>query len=202
MSKNINNIDDLLRDSFEDFSSEPSPAVRSKVSAMVRSFNFFKFNLGSFNVFYLAALILGTTLILSFSTGLFSSGKERDVINKKTEQKKITTVESETNEDKSGQDKPVIEKEQNSLKNAIVKTKSVSGSSVSISKNIGEVENLNTTETKPGVTRIEIKSSDSSESNERLIVHDTIVNTVKIIVTDTIKTEVHQTIEVKNNRKK
>jgi hypothetical protein len=203
MSRNINNIDDLLRDSFEDFSSEPSPAVRAKLSTSVRNFNFLKFNPGSFNVFYLTAIILGTSAIVSFSTGVFSSDSEYSETTKNTELKKDTATESS-----------VIEKTTNS--DVIVPNTEITASEKNIVNSNGffvpQTDVVNDSELSvfsPGIINqsdnFETEAGEIADSNsipeEKSFIFDTIVETVKIVVTDTITTEVRKTVEMRKNRR-
>jgi hypothetical protein len=202
MSKNINNIDDLLRESFEDFSSAPSPETRAKVSTAVRSFNFFRFSLGNFNIFYMTAIIIGGTMILGFTTGIFSSDSEkryqkqqnnilRDTINESSE---INTNNSETDVQKNTNSKY----ENNYLEKhnvfSVTKMETVSNPDESFSQETITNESNGETLTK------EVGES-NLQSGENKIVYDTIVETVKVLITDTITKEVHQTVEMKKNKK-
>jgi len=92
MKTNSGNIDNLLRNSLENFSSQPATSVRANVSLKIKKFNFFKFNPGSFNVFYLSTLIIGFSTILSFSLGLFENENDTALTEtKQTEEIKKTS---------------------------------------------------------------------------------------------------------------
>jgi hypothetical protein len=202
MSNNYNNIDDLLRESFDDFSSAPSPELRAKVSVKVRNFNFFKFNPWSFNIFYLTAIVLGTTAIISFSTGAVGFNNETPISENSTK-----TEEKIFDETKTVLELPLTKTENNSVEKEIIKndiannqvllnheTKTVSNSSsIVIESNSTKNSNASLIE------QNEIKTPNST-TTEKTIILDTIVETVKIIVVDTVETEVHRTVEVKKNR--
>ncbi|MDD3740407.1 MAG: hypothetical protein PHH30_04130 [Bacteroidales bacterium] len=195
MSKNINNIDDLLRDSFEDFSSAPSPKIRAKLSAKLRYFNFFKFNPGTFNIFYLTAIILGTSATIIYSTSPSDNNSSKITIKSENLENNINTKEdtctflldteksiSQTNETSVDNSKSVI-------------VKNDTGEDASISpENVSENEIF--------IHENEINDSGNSEPIEKSVIFDTIINAEKIVITDTIKTEVHKTVEVKKKKDK
>lgn len=197
MSRNINNIDDLLRDSFEDFSSAPSPVIRAKISKSIKNFNFLRFNPGSFNVFYMAAIVLGTSVVVSISTGVFSSEYQYSETIKSTELGKDTATEQSavvTNFEATLQNTDEINiSEKNAWKsnNSTLKQSSVNNvTDLNASGKSDNFENKSVIITEPNLIQ-----------EEKSFIFDTIVETVKIVVTDTIKTEVRKTVEMKKNRR-
>jgi len=200
MSKNINNIDDLLRDDFEDFSSDVSPDVRAKVSNAVRSFNFFRFSPGNFNVFYLTAIIIGTSVILSFTTGIFTTGTRETNQTKPNNQKINSTVESS---DKTVNSETDVQNNENTLfenktesQSVFPMTKIINSSNTDGNDSQESIFQDGNVET---LSNEIVETNSSTEGNK--IVYDTIVETVKVFITDTITNEVHQTVEVKKNKK-
>jgi DNA-binding transcriptional regulator YbjK len=202
MSNNYNNIDDLLRESFDDFSSAPSPELRAKVSVKVRHFNFFKFNPWSFNIFYLAAIVLGTTAIISFSTGAVGFNNETPVSEKSTK-----TEERKSEETKTVLELPLTNTENKSVEKEIIKN-DIANNQVILNQETKNVSNTSSNIIESNLTKNsnvsllvqnEINTTNSA-TTEKTIIFDTIVETVKILVVDTVKTEVHRTVEVKKNR--
>ncbi len=200
MSRNINNIDDLLRSSFEDFSSAPSPAVRAKVSKSIKNFNFLRFNPGSFNVFYLAAIVLGTSVVVSISAGVFSSESEHPGTTKNAESGRNSAVEQSvivTNSGKIVHDSEIADFEENTEENnnfPLQQTVTDNYTDLNVSeKSVSQSDNSE--------AEVAVITETDSIPEEKLFVFDTIVETVKIVVADTIKTEVRKTVEVKKNRR-
>lgn len=200
MSRNINNIDDLLRDSFEDFSSAPSPAVRAKVSKSIKNFNFLRFNPGSFNVFYLAAIVLGTSVVVSISAGVFSSGSEHPGTTKNAESGRNSDAEKSvivTNSEKIVHDSEIADFEENIEENNnfnVPQTVTDNYSDLNVfEKSVCQSDNSE--------AEVTVITETDSIPEEKLFVFDTIVETVKIVITDTIKTEVRKTVEMKKNRR-
>jgi hypothetical protein len=204
MSNNYNNIDDLLRESFDDFSSAPSPEVRAKVSAKVKMFNFLRFNPSSFNIFYTLALVIGTSVIVTLSTGFFSTGTDEVIkpINIVTPEVGIKTTEeintsnSENTIETSNTNKAIVQN--TGVKNEVV-------------RNQGSAQNNNSvvfTESTEAIFENSDDDSIKTSSNiiageiteEKIVVYDTVVNNVHITVTDTVKTEIHKTVEVRKNK--
>lgn len=195
MSRNINNIDDLLRDSLEDFSSAPSPVIRAKISKSIKNFNFLRFNPGSFNVFYMAAIVLGTSVVVSISAGVFSSEYQYSKTIKSTELEKDTATEqSVTNFEATLQNTDEI--------NISEKNAGKSNNSTLKQSSVNNVTDLNVSGKSD---HFENESIIITETNlipeEKSFIFDTIVETVKIVVTDTIKTEVRKTVKMKKNRR-
>ncbi|HOZ29729.1 MAG TPA: hypothetical protein PLL66_02330 [Bacteroidales bacterium] len=188
MSKNINNLDDLLRDSFEDFSSAPSPDIRAKLSAKLRYFNFFKFNPGTFNIFYLTAIILGTSATIIYSTSPSDNNSSKITIKSENLENKTSTQEDTctnllyTEKSISQTDEIFVD----NSKSVIVKNDTWEDASIS-PENVSENE---------------INDSGNSEPIEKSVIFDTIINAEKIVITDTIKTEIHKTVEVKKKKDK
>ncbi|HNQ67860.1 MAG TPA: hypothetical protein PKN32_05745 [Bacteroidales bacterium] len=199
MSKNINNIDDLLRDSFEDFSSAPSPDIRAKLSAKLRYFNFFKFNPGSFNIFYLTAIILGTTATIVFSIG---PQEIKDNPIKPIETEKIINITPEKNCNTIEGINITSDFSKNSITNeiSIDNPKSIISETNSSENSTESPENVFLNDT--FINQTEKNDTGNSEVIEKNVIFDTIINPEKIIITDTVKTEIHKTVEVKNKKNK
>ena len=223
MSNKINNIDDLLRNSFEDFSSTPSPKLRAKVSGQVRMLNFLKFNPGSFNVFYLAAIVLGTSAIILSISNINDSNK-KGIYQPLTEN--YLAIDDENIElgnntkapIENSNEKNIFLLQENTPTNSMsekIQKSSIASNDV-INKGISETKILSNYETikiNSGIKDSALPISNVSElqdensiltnslSAEKTIIFDTIIETNTIIVTDTIKTQVHKTVELKKNRK-
>jgi len=195
MSTNYNNIDEMLSDSFEDFSSAPSPSVRAKMSKRIRHFNFFKFSAGSFNIFYLVAIILGTSLIFSYSSGVFNNDS--------------TKITNTIIKDNHQSDQMIEKTDNNTVTNSNIKTETKNNNKntetvISAEKSdikfspelISDEKDITVEQTQV----VESNQEDVTFSTEKIIIYDTVVETEKIIITDTINKEVHKTVEVKKNR--
>lgn len=87
--ENKNNIDDLLNKSFENFEAPVSQNLRLQMSKKVVKFNFFKFNPGTFNIFYLAPVIIGASIMLVVGINSLNDNTNEhttsDIINIETE---------------------------------------------------------------------------------------------------------------------
>jgi len=228
MENSINNMDNLLKNSFEDFSSAPIESVRAKVSAKVLKFNFFRFNIASFNVFYLVAIIIGVSTTLAIVSGVFETKNTGSkIIERKVDQIDIIEHNNSGEENASVENAIKTILTSNTIENSpsnnnnpvekIIFTEEITQTSSHI-----EIENVEETDSNTEIItefqdrneNIDIIENDnsnpivdvsiSSEIEEELptvIIYDTIFTTNKIIVVDTIKIEVHKEIKVKKSRR-
>ncbi|MDD3685986.1 MAG: hypothetical protein PHE56_04375 [Bacteroidales bacterium] len=209
MKNSFNDIDNFLHDSFEDFSSEPAPALRSSISAKVRKFNFFRFNPMSFNIFYLIALIVGTGTIVSFATTGNDTYVAKNTVSPDKNIFELENLANQTNDDQISSHNLTPEFESitnNEINNNAHKS--------NISKKNTEIENVveNPIASNENHTVIvEEKTSNSlndkiivteiSTPIEKNIIFDTIIEEEKSTIIDTVNIEVRKTVEIKRKRK-
>jgi hypothetical protein len=209
MKNSFNDIDNFLRESFEDFSSEPAPAIRASVSAKVRKFNFFRFNPMSFNIFYLIALIVGTGTIVSFATTGNDTYIARNIVSSDKNIFELENLANQTNDEQISSNtlKPEFESvANNEINNNAYKS--------NINKKITEIEtavenpvnnNENHTvivdEKTSNTLTDKIMVNEISTPTEKNIIFDTIIEEEKSTIIDTVNIEVRKTIEIKRKRK-
>jgi hypothetical protein len=209
MKNSFNDIDNFLRDSFEDFSSDPAPELRTKVSASVRKFNFLRFNPWSFNIFYLVAIVVGTGTILSFATTgndtyfadkIVSPDKNIfevvSLVNQTAEEQLSSNIlnsefEEETNSEiKFSTDNSNTFKKNTEIEAAVENTVSNNDNHSSIA----EEKTSNTLTDKIIVNEI-------STPIEKNIIFDSVIEEEKSTIIDTVNIEVRKTVEIKRKRK-
>lgn len=229
MKTNSENIDNLLRNSLENYSSQPASSVRANVSLKVKKFNFFKFNPGSFNVFYLSTLILGFSAVLCFSFGLFENecknaltGTKHTIeINETSSNIVVEDINNEITENHISENNTstnvAIETPDNSINTRNYSTQTETNQFESnettneiITETIVELENtelINET----GIIEAEIVTnsdqkddaiSNESQNSTKTIIYDTVTNINHVSIVDTVKTEVRETIKIKRPRRK
>jgi hypothetical protein len=185
--------------------------------------NFLKFNPGSFNVFYLAAIVLGTSAIILSISNINDSNK-KGIYQPLTEN--YLAIDDENIElgnntkapIENSNEKNIFLLQENTPTNSMsekIQKSSIASNDV-INKGISETKILSNYETikiNSGIKDSALPISNVSElqdensiltnslSAEKTIIFDTIIETNTIIVTDTIKTQVHKTVELKKNRK-
>lgn len=208
MKNNFNDIDNFLRDSFEDFASEPAPEFRTKVSASVRKFNFFKFNPMSFNIFYLVAIIVGTGTIVSFATtdndtyiakslvypieNIFITTLPRnEILHNELATNAINPEFEVKKQNDFTFNNPSSDSQKHIVSNAIQNNVTTNNHNISIITEDKTSSSLNYKS-----TNFEI-----SAPVEKNIIFDTIIEEKNSTILDTINVEVRKTVEIKKKRK-
>lgn len=207
MKNSFNDIDNFLRNSFEDFTSEPSPALKSKVSASVRNFNFFRFNPMSFNIFYLVALIVGTGTIVSFATKSNDSSYAKRIVSPIENQFKTMLINNELREEQLTMNEIKVESEikpQTNINLSNTSTNSQKNAGVDAtdknSKIFKNVE-INTIENNSNTIKDQINVVEFPVPFEKNVIFDTIIEEEKSTILDTISVEVRKSVEFKRKRK-
>ena len=227
MINNENNIDNFLKNRFDDFSAPPAENVRAKVSSKVARFNFFRFSIASFNVFYLAALIIGVSTTLAFFSGVFDSGKSETINIEQTSNqnneventnsteenasiKQTQDIHSENPLNETSQIENIITEEKTVLAN--IPQTEISTNNVELNETISESEIVteiqdtnefsNNTVTEDRNADIDVSiNSQIDEGLPILIIYDTIYTTNKITIVDTVTTEIRKEVKVRKPRK-
>jgi len=194
-----NKIDDLLKENLDEFTSSPTPQVRAKISARIRYFNFLKFNPGSFNIFYLGAIVLGISATIVFSN-------EPQKV--KNTEEKVPTIK---NTDSIIEEKNIITNEDTVI-NVFMSDQQHKNHVYEETENSEFIKNEtieqmtetsdNEHETENSVIAVEKNDTIIPEAIEKNFIFDTIITPEIITITDTVKTEVHKTVEVKKKRNK
>lgn len=209
MKNSFNDIDNFLRDSFEDFSSEPAPALRSSISAKVRKFNFFRFNPMSFNIFYLIALIVGTGTIVSFATTGNDTYIAKNIVSPDKNIFELENLANQTNDEQISSNtlKPEFESVANNEINNNVNKSNINKKNTEIETAVENPVNNNENHTvivdeKTSNTLTDkIMVNEISTPTEKNIIFDTIIEEEKSTIIDTVNIEVRKTVEIKRKRK-
>ncbi len=221
MKTNSKNIDNLLRDSLENYSSQPAANVRASISFRAKKFNFFKFNPGSFNVFYLSTLMLGISAIISFSLGLFENESttietKQNIEIKETTKDLNTTYNNEITEENiettiaTETPNTPINTRNYSTQTENNQFEQIETSNKIIEEPIIDIENAESL-TETGIIETEIVAnsdekndpiSNESQNTTKTIIYDTVTNTNHVSIVDTVKTEVRETVKIKRPRRK
>lgn len=210
MNNNPKNIDDILKNSLSDYLSPPSQTVRKSMSEKIKIFNFFRFYPGKFNVFYLSGIII----LIFFIAGIVLSDDnktpehyktpetnnvhtEEKLINKQKEEIKKEKIISETELSKKEQAEKSYNPEFNDTKQK--EETSIIKKSEKKQENIDEKILTDTTKHKE-YTEIE-PNIESHDKHKKEIIYDTIIDTKKEIITDTVREEVQKTIRKRRGRR-
>jgi hypothetical protein len=206
MSDNYSHIDDLLKDRLGHDRQEGTPEQRTAFMKKAASHRFWNFYPAAFNVYYLALLIgliggmvLISTTILKDNSAMYEPANTVKELPESPEPKTVSLPvvnqnNAENNKDVDGQpstpvnaksdeipslkSEPEAEQEQTVLKNT-----EQSNDAADQDSSVNEVQTEIATDPLP-------------------VVYDTIIRETHVEVTDTMKTEVKQTIEVKKEDKK
>jgi hypothetical protein len=211
--KSINNIDDFLKDSLTDYSAPTSEYVKLQMAKKIKRFNFLKFNLGSFNIFYLGAVVIISTGILSFTPGIFNDSSDvtkAKIIDEQELNTNLPNSETKTIDPNETQ-QPNTNNNYLILKNTTDNTHKESDN-VSNNDNtyvsektdpfISETNDDIAPEDKNLITEITDSIKIDSISEPTTIVYDTVINKNQINVVDTVITNVHQTVKIKKPKKR
>ncbi|MDD4215706.1 MAG: hypothetical protein PHZ24_00010 [Bacteroidales bacterium] len=208
MSKN--KLDKQIRKSFENYEAPVSQEFKLKLSKKITRFNFLKFNLASFNIFYLTLAIIGIVLVLSVSlVAKNKSNNDNSIENNIHLLKKEPNIKSLDTTTKENNKKPIIA---DTIK---ITKKRVNDSETNLSNSEQTIDSSNTTKITVK-TDSQIINSDFINKNQKptnnpdtietqetkKTVYDTVVSNVNVTIKDTVKTVVRETIKIKKPRKK
>ncbi len=219
MSKN--KLDIKIRKSFENYEAPVSQEFKLKLSKKITRFNFLKFNLASFNIFYLSLAIIGIVLILSVS--LVAKNKSNNansiennfpLLKKEPNIKSPDTIITENNKKPIIADtikitrKRVNDSETNSSNSE--QTIDISNTTKITVKADSQIIKLDTiNQNLPLIISVDNKNQQSTDNSDTIevqetkkTVYDTVVSNVNITVKDTVKTVVREIIKIKKPRKK
>ncbi len=224
---NKNNIDDLLNKSFENFEAPVSQNLRMQMSKKVTRFNFFKFNPGTFNIFYLAPVIIGASIMLVVGINSLNDNTNENItsdINNAKIQNDNKTIsnqeienEIELSEENLNTQNEYTETSENTQTNEVVFDQSTQENTTIYNSELPdtnieeEIIEENITEktieesdsnTDKDLNQIETKPIITKSETDIEIVYDTIVSSQTITVTDTVKTVVNETVKIKKPRKR
>jgi len=222
---NKNNIDDLLNKSFENFEAPVSQNLRMQMSKKVTKFNFFKFNPGTFNVFYLAPVIIGASIMLVVGINSLNDNTNEnitsDINNAKiqNDNKTISNQEIE-NEIKLSEENLNTQNEYTETTESTLKKETIFDQSSQENTTIYNLElpdtNIEEEIIEENITEKTIEDTDSNtdkgvdqtepfitkSETDIEIVYDTIVSNQTITVKDTVRTVVNETVKIKKPRKR
>jgi len=228
MKNKNNNIDELLRNSFEDFTSPTTDNVRASMSTKVKKFNFFHFNFSTFNIFYLSAIVLSVVITITSNTlrnnektiaiqelpkSETTNTNQEDIQLENDQLENINNTEPEVfeiynntpavkttdNNNTSTQKNQIVEDTDKEIVNEeTANTIIIENKDPQDQKEIIHIESTNSNNNK---NNLEISISEQTEEiSPKVIVYDTIYTTNKITITDTVRTKIREEIKVKKRR--
>lgn len=228
---NVNNItDNFLQNSFAEFEVPVSTAARIQMARKIKVYNFLHFNPWTVNVFYLSAIILVLLTATVCFNLIHGETKQTQLIpnNNKSNNESIIIDNQKKEENEKFSNNSKIEENQNTestetLENIIIENKS---SDINFIYSDGDKSNpfkknqeiqandQKNQSSEPEIELITTKSIEepetSSENNQpeevievkqENIVYDTVYNTQKVVVQDTVKQVINQTIKQKRGKR-